>query len=198
MRGLEEQVGGSLQAVSEEVVPGAGLPRRVVDRVSRRQRRRLAVAALVALAILATIGTALPLSQKPRQVPIPSTAGATAPPAARPSVRGPELTGGGDPFLGVSPEEGVRAAGRGGDAAVLLTIDTPGGLDSSMRGVIRTILAARVPVVCYTAPSGARAASAGTFIMQACPVNAMAPGTNIGAAPPGGVAGGVEQKKVST
>src|SRR4030095_2508723 len=136
MRELEEQVRGSLQAVSEEVVPGAGLPRRVVDRVSRRQRRRLAVAVLVALAILGTIGTALPLSQKPRQVPIPSTAGATAPPAARPSVRVLELTGVVDPFIASSLEQGIKAAGRGGDAAVLLTIDTPGGLDSSMRGVI--------------------------------------------------------------
>src|SRR5438477_3247101 len=89
-----------------------------------------------------------------------------------------------DPFAASYVSRGVERANAEGDRAVLITIDTPGGLDSSMRSIIKSILASRVPVICYTAPPGARAASAGTFIMMACPVSAMAPGTNIGAAHP--------------
>jgi membrane-bound serine protease (ClpP class) len=102
-----------------------------------------------------------------------------------------------DPFEASYLKSGIEAANRDGRAAVLITIDTPGGLDSSMRKIVKAILASHVSVICYTAPSGARAASAGTFIMFACPVNAMAPGTNIGAAHPVGVSGAIEQGKVT-
>ncbi len=81
----------------------------------------------------------------------------------------------------------IEDASSNKDELVILQLDTPGGLDTSMREIIKKINLSDVPVVVYVAPSGARAASAGVFITLAAHIAAMAPGTNIGAAHPVGV-----------
>ncbi len=103
---------------------------------------------------------------------------------AAPTVRVLDLKG----AIGPAVSDGfVRALARANEdrvALFVLRLDTPGGLDAAMRDMIHAILDSRVPVAVYVAPSGSRAASAGTYLLYAAHVAAMAPATNLGAATP--------------
>lgn len=99
------------------------------------------------------------------------------------------------PISPVSSEALIAAvdrAEREGYRALVIELDTPGGLESSMRAMVKRMLVSEVPIVVYVSPAGARAASAGVFIVMAADVAGMAPGTNIGAATPVNLQGGMD------
>ena len=105
-----------------------------------------------------------------------------------------------NPALSEYIVKGIDEARKRNAGLIVLRLDTPGGLNSSMRSIIKAMIASRVPVAVYVSPSGARAASAGTFITIASHVAGMAPGTNLGAASPVAVSGGMDEtmkKKVT-
>jgi len=89
-----------------------------------------------------------------------------------------------EPILAQYIVNGITEASRQHASLVLITMNTPGGLDTSMRQIVRAVLGSSVPVAIYVAPSGVRAASAGFFILESADIAAMAPGTNTGAASP--------------
>jgi membrane-bound serine protease (ClpP class) len=100
------------------------------------------------------------------------------------------------PVIADHISSGVERAERGGYEAYIIQLDTPGGLDVSMRGIVQSILNAEVPVVVYIAPPGARGASAGAIITLSSHIAAMAPGTTIGSATPVDLEGGEVIDKV--
>ncbi len=102
-----------------------------------------------------------------------------------------------DPLSAHYVERAIKDAERRSAEAVVVRLDTPGGLDSSMRQIILAIQNSEVPVLCWVGPSGARAASAGAFILIGCPFASMAPATNVGAAHPVGITGDVLPEKVT-
>src|ERR1700753_441068 len=95
-----------------------------------------------------------------------------------------------EPILATYLDEGIDEAARRNASLILITVDTPGGLSSSMENIVQRILNSKVPVAVYVSPTGSRAASAGFYILLSADVAAMAPGTHTGAASPVMIVGG--------
>jgi membrane-bound serine protease (ClpP class) len=121
-------------------------------------------------------------------------AGVTAGAAAPRTVYVLPAVGSINPGLAEFIVQGIHLAESKNAEALVIELDTPGGLETSMRQIVQAISNAKIPVVVFVSPKGARAASAGVFITMAANVAAMAPGTNIGAAHPVSVGMGKSDK----
>ena len=106
-----------------------------------------------------------------------------------------KISGAINPAVAEFVSQEIQQANKEQQALIVLNMDTPGGLDTSMRQIIKKIQSSHVPVASYVSPSGSRAASAGTFITIASHIAAMAPGTNIGAAHPVNMMGGNNEQE---
>lgn len=109
-----------------------------------------------------------------------------------------EINGAINPIVAEYVEGEIQQANLDGETMVIICMDTPGGLDTSMRQIIKAIQSSDIPIASFVHPSGSRAASAGTFITIASHIAAMAPGTNIGAAHPVNMLSPGEDKEPST
>ncbi len=122
---------------------------------------------------------------------LPSSAVSGAPHATVLTIKGAI-----GPAVAAYVEEGLESAAESEASLIIIEMDTPGGLDHSMRSIIQAILASPIPVIGYVSPDGSRAASAGTYILYASHIAAMSPATNLGAATPiqiGGLPGSPER-----
>lgn len=164
-----------------------------------------ALAAALALMLFAFAPMAAsargPAASAPKSTAAPATGGAAAP-APSSSAPAPEIDiltidGAIQPITAQVIVRAIDAAEKQDREMLVIRLDTPGGLDTSMREIIKRILVSRVPVVIYVAPSGSRAASAGTFIAMAAHVAAMSPGTSIGAASPVSLGGGMSDSTMA-
>ena len=144
----------------------------------RRLRLGAAFCACAVLALIALVGATKAL---PAELLYSSSSFAAASPSTVVELRiDSEI----EPVLAEYIVNGISEANRDHAALILITLDTPGGLDTSMRQIIAAILDSKVPVATYVYPTGSRAASAGFFILLSSDVDAMSPGTDTGAASP--------------
>jgi membrane-bound serine protease (ClpP class) len=158
-----------------------------------KRTRQFGWAAVATLALYLST----PWASRPAVAWDTASAGAFAATQSEHTVVQIDQTGTVDPLSAHYVERVIADAGRRRVEAIVVRIDTPGGLDSSMRQIIEAIQKSEVPVLCWVGPPGARAASAGTFILISCPFASMAPGTNVGAAHPVGITGDVLPEKVT-
>ena len=149
-----------------------------VSAIMQLKRNRSIIGALVRLIAVAALVFASPIAGRAAEIRAMSLKGSVNPGSAA-------------YFLRVLDE-----ANRSGDELLLVEIDTPGGLVASLRQMVQGVMASRVPVVVYVAPSGAQAASAGALLLLSAHVAAMAPGTETGAAHPVGIGGETDKKSV--